>query len=59
MIDRKQVVEVVFMSVLDYEDVIYRHAAVASILKPLDTVYHYTLRFITGDGCGTHYWHKD
>ena len=33
---------------LDYGDVIYRNAA-SSILKPLDTVYHSALRFISGE----------
>ena len=45
---RKRIVEAVFMSVLDYADVIYRHAA-PSTLKRLDPVYHSALWFITGD----------
>ena len=51
---RKRVVEAVLLSVIDYGDVIYRHAA-ASVLKPLDSVYHSALRFITGDGYRTHH----
>ena len=46
---RKRIVEAVFMSVLDYGDVIYRNAAPTTLL-PLDTVYHSALRFITGEG---------
>ena len=51
---RKRVVESIFLSVLDYGDVIYRHAS-ASSLKPLDSVYHSALRFITGDRYDTHH----
>ena len=54
LVSRKKVVEAVFLSVLDYGDVIYRHAA-ASTLKPLDSVYHSALRFITGDKYDTHH----
>ena len=54
MISRKRVVEAVFLSVLDFGDVIYRHAA-ASTLKQLDSVYHSALRFITGDSYDTHH----
>lgn len=43
-----------YMCVLDYGDIIYMHAA-SSTLKPLDAVYHYALRFITGSGFKTHY----
>uniref|UniRef100_A0A0E9XHX0 Uncharacterized protein n=1 Tax=Anguilla anguilla TaxID=7936 RepID=A0A0E9XHX0_ANGAN len=39
MISRKRIVEAVFLSVLDYGDVLYRIAA-PSTLKPLDSVYH-------------------
>ena len=42
------------MSVVDYADVIYRHAA-PSTLKRLDPVYHSALRFITGDPFNTHH----
>ena len=45
-------VEAVFTSVLDY--VINRIAAPSS-LEPLDTVYYSPLRFMTGDGYGTHH----
>ena len=54
MISRKRVVEAVFLSVLDYGDVIYRHAA-ATTLNQLDSVYHSALRFITGDSYHTHH----
>ena len=54
MFCRKRVVEAVFLSVLDYGDVVYRHAA-ASTLKPLDSVYHSAIRFITGDSYDTHH----
>ena len=45
---RKRIVEAVFLSVLDYGDVIYGQAA-SSTLKPLEAVDHSALRFITGD----------
>jgi hypothetical protein len=48
MVCRTRGIEAVFFSVLDYGDVVYKHAS-ASTLKPLDSVYHWTLRFITGD----------
>ena len=48
----KRVIEAVFLSVLDYGDVIYKNAA-PSILKPLDTVYHSALRFISGENYRT------
>ena len=51
---RKRVIEAVFLSVLDYGDIIYRHAA-ASTLKCLDSVYHSSIRFITGDSYDTHH----
>ena len=54
MISRKRVIEAVFMSVLDYGDVIYRNAS-SSTLKSLDAVYHSALRFITGDIYSTHH----
>ena len=43
-----------FLSVLDYGDIIYKHAA-ASTLKCLDSVYHSSIRFITGDSYDTHH----
>ena len=49
-----RVIEGVFLSVLDYGDVIYRNAA-PSILKPLDIVYHSALRFISGENYRTHH----
>lgn len=45
---RKQIIEAVFLSVLDYDDATYRHVC-ASTLKPLDSVDHSAQRFITGD----------
>ena len=51
---RKKVIEAVFLSMLDYGDVIYGKAA-PSVLKPLDTVYHSALRFISGDHYRTHH----
>ena len=51
---RKRVIEAVFLSVLDYGDVIYGKAA-PSVLKPLDTVYHSALRFISGEHYRTHH----
>ena len=42
------------MSVLDYGDVVYRHAS-HSCLKLLDSVFHSALRFITGDAYDTHH----
>lgn len=54
MLSRKRIIEAVFLSVLDYGDVIDRHAS-ASTLKPLDSVYHSALRFITGDSYSTHH----
>ena len=54
MFSRKRVIEAVFMSVLDYGDTIYRHAS-ASTLKPLDSMYHSALRFITCDSYSTHH----
>ena len=51
---RKRIIESVFISVLDYGDVIYGNAS-HSTLKTLDAVYHSALRFITGDRYGTHH----
>ena len=51
---RKRVIEAVFLSVLDYGDVIYGKAS-PSVLKPLDTVYHSALRFISGAPYMTHH----
>ena len=44
MVSRKKIVEAAFLSVLDFGDVVYRHAA-ASLLKPLGSA----LRFYTGN----------
>ena len=48
MFCRKRIIEAVYLSLMDYSDVIYMHAT-ASPLKPLDAVYQSALRFITGD----------
>ena len=42
------------MSILDYGDIIYIHAA-ASTLKLLDAIVHCALRLITGDSYRTHH----
>ena len=42
------------MSVLDYGDILYRHAS-ATTLHPLKAVYHSALRFITGESYSTHH----
>ena len=49
---RKRLIESLFLSVLDYGDIIYRNAS-ATTLKSLDSVYHSALRFITGDSYTT------
>ena len=54
LISRKRVAEAVFLSVLDYGDVIYRHASAAT-LKQLDSVNHSAIRFIAGDSYSTHH----
>ena len=51
---RKRIIESIFLSVLDYGDVIYRHAS-HSVLKILDPVYHSAIRFITDDAYQTHH----
>ncbi len=51
---QKRIIEAVFLSVLDYGDIVYGQAA-NSTLKPLDALYHSALRFITGDSYGTHH----
>lgn len=53
MCSRKTIAEAIFLSVLGYGVVIYRHAAVIT-LKPLDAVYHSALRFIAWDADGIH-----
>ena len=45
-----------FLSVLDYGDIISLHAS-PSVVKPLDTIYHSAIRFITGDGFMTRHCH--
>ena len=51
---RKRLIEALFLSALDYGDIIYRNAS-ATTLKTLDSVYHPALRFITGDIYNTHH----
>ena len=51
---RKRLIESLFLSALDYGDIIYRNAS-ATTLKTLDPVYHSALRFITGDNYNTHH----
>ena len=51
---RKRLIESLFLSALDYGDIIYRNAS-ATTLKSLDSVYHSSLRFITGDSYSTHH----
>ena len=48
-------IEAVFLPVLDYGDVVYGNAA-PFILKPLGTVYHSALRFISGELYRTHHY---
>lgn len=50
----KQIIEAVFLSVLDYGDVIYRRVSV-STLTPLDSVYHSALRSINSDCNSSHH----
>lgn len=51
---RKKLVQSLLLSVLDYGDVIYMHAA-SSLLKKLDSVYHAAIRFVTSAGSRTHH----
>ena len=53
---RKRIVEAVFLSVMDYGDIIYGNAA-STTLEPLNTVYHSAIRFITEDSFRTHHCH--
>lgn len=52
--NRKIIVLSTFMSVLDYGDILYCHAA-SSTLHQLNPVYHSALRFITNDNFHTHH----
>ncbi len=54
LFSRKRVIEAVFLSVLDYGDVIYRNAS-ASTLAALNPIYYSAIRFITGDSYLTHH----
>ena len=54
LFSKKRIIDAVFMSVLDYGDVVYRHAS-HSCLNLQDSVFHSALRFITGDTYGTHH----
>ena len=51
---RKRIIEAVFLSALDYGDIIYGNAT-STTLGPLNTVYHSAIRFITGDAYRTHH----
>lgn len=51
---RKKLVHATFLSVIDYGDVLYMHAA-SSILCKLDSAYHASLRFITKAKSLTHH----
>lgn len=48
LLSRKWIIEAIFLSVLDYADVIYRRAS-ASTLKLRDLVHHSAPRFIIDD----------
>lgn len=50
----KKTEQAAFSSVLHYRDVSYMHTS-ASTPKPLDTVYHTAIRFITAHGFMTHH----
>ena len=52
--NRKTIVQAVILPEFDYSDLLYMHAA-SAVLKPLDTVYHSAIRFITGDSFLTHH----
>uniref|UniRef100_A0A3B4Z3D2 Reverse transcriptase domain-containing protein n=1 Tax=Stegastes partitus TaxID=144197 RepID=A0A3B4Z3D2_9TELE len=51
---RKKLVEATFLPLLDYGDLLYMHAP-AQCLHSLDTVYHGSLRFVTGFKARTHH----
>ena len=51
---RRRVVEAIFLSVLDYGDVVYKHAT-STALKALDTVYHSAIRFTIQADYSTHH----
>lgn len=51
---RKRLIEALFLVVLDYGEIIYRNASAATF-KPLDSVKHSALGFITGDAYSTHH----
>lgn len=52
--NRIKIVQTCLLPVLDYADIIYMHAS-AQTLKPLDALYHSSIRLITGDGYQTHH----
>lgn len=54
MFHGKRIIEVVFLSVLDNGDVIYKQVTV-STLTPLDSIYHSALRSITSDCYSSHH----
>uniref|UniRef100_A0A8C2Q2T0 ribonuclease H n=1 Tax=Cyprinus carpio TaxID=7962 RepID=A0A8C2Q2T0_CYPCA len=51
---RKELVAATFLSVVDYGDILYMHAA-KSVLRSLDSVYHSALRFVTKAEYFTHH----
>jgi hypothetical protein len=51
---RKKLVESAFLSIIDYGDLLYMHAA-TTLLRKLDCVYHAALRFVSGAESRTHH----
>lgn len=51
---RKKLVESTFLTIIDYGDLVYMHAA-SSVLRKLDSVYHAALRFVCGAEYRTHH----
>jgi hypothetical protein len=51
---RKQIIQSTFIPVIEYGEIICMNAA-ATVLKPLDTVCHSALCFITSDRFGKHH----
>lgn len=52
MLSRMLLIEAIFLFDLDYDYVIYRHVSAST--KPLESVYHSALRFITSDNYSSH-----
>ncbi len=51
---RKELVAATFLSVVDYGDILYMHAA-KSVLRSLDSVYHSALHFVIKAEYSTHH----